>query len=264
MMGQLTCLGRHTVTGTLCATGHQFDDWTADYRFYSQSRFCDESLFESLTDTVCEMLEPGQPLVAAIDDSFLRKTGKKTPGTKYQRDPLGPPFHTNLVLGQRMLQISAAIPNPDNSAEMVPIDFIQAPLPQKPRKTASEEVKQAYEKERKDCNINIYGANQIQKLRNRVDSDRQIILAADNRFTTSTVLARLPEGVTFVGRVRKPVQCQKQSGKSMMIKKQGSLHHGLSTSLECNFGDPLLTYTIFGTSRNRYHETRSPIYSSTH
>lgn len=203
IVGQLTCLGRHTVTGMLCSTGQQFKDWSADYRLYSKERFCDQSLFECITDKVCSYLKPEQAVIAVMDDSLMRKTGKKTSGNKFQRDPLGPPFHTNLVLSQRVVQISAAIPNSDNSAEMIPVDFIQAPLPKKPRPKAPKADWDAYEQERLKCNINLYGAQRIQHLRDTIDKDRKLIVAVDNRFTTSTLLEHLPENVTFIGRVRK-------------------------------------------------------------
>ena len=76
----------------------------------------------------------GAPLVAAMDDSLLRKTGRKVHGAKYQRDPLSPAFHTNLTLAQRVLQISAAVPDGHGRALLVPVDFLHAPLPAKPRK----------------------------------------------------------------------------------------------------------------------------------
>lgn len=152
-----------------------------------------------------------------MDDSLLRKTGKKTPGNKFQRDPLSPPFHTNLALSQRVVQLSVAVPNNDNSAEVIPVDFIHAPLPKKPRPKAPEAEWEAYEQERLKCNINLYGAERIKHLRNRIDRNRRLIVAVDNRFTTSTLLANLPQGVTFLGRVRKDAHfeaaCVERTGK---------------------------------------------------
>jgi len=34
-LGLLANLGRHTLTGTICATGRQFMDWTSEYRLFS-------------------------------------------------------------------------------------------------------------------------------------------------------------------------------------------------------------------------------------
>jgi len=38
MYGELTCLGRHTVTGMLAASGNQFVDWSGAYRLFSKHR----------------------------------------------------------------------------------------------------------------------------------------------------------------------------------------------------------------------------------
>jgi hypothetical protein len=36
-----------------------------------------------------------------MDDSILRKSGRKIPGVGYRRDPLSPAFHLNFVRGMR-------------------------------------------------------------------------------------------------------------------------------------------------------------------
>ena len=45
-----------------------------------------------------------------MDNTLLRKRGKKIPGVGWIHDPLGPKFRRNLVWGQRMLQFSTAVP----------------------------------------------------------------------------------------------------------------------------------------------------------
>ena len=54
------------------------------------------------------MLPDNAPLVTALDDTALRKTGRKIPGVGYRRDPMSPPFHVNLVPAQRFVQLSAS------------------------------------------------------------------------------------------------------------------------------------------------------------
>ncbi len=73
-----------------------------------------------------------------MDDSLLRKTGRRIFGSRYQRDPLSPPFQVNFVRGLRVLQISAAVPQgTDGAARLIPVDFQHAALPAKPRKECS-------------------------------------------------------------------------------------------------------------------------------
>lgn len=217
ILGQLTCLGRHTVTGTLCACGRQFSDWSADYRLYSQDRFAEDDVFQQIKDEICSILPPEKPLIVAMDDSLLRKRGRKIHGAKYQRDPLSPPFHTNLVLSQRFVQMSAALPSNDGNAKMIPVDFLHAPLPQKPRPKAPEDQWQEYERARQKANINEYGSQRIEELRRSIDADRHIVIAVDGRFTNSTILSRIPKNTTAIGRIRSDahllIACNKRTGK---------------------------------------------------
>jgi hypothetical protein len=77
---QMLCLSRHTVTGLLYTGGRQLQDWTADDRLYSQGRVEADQLFDVAREEVESMLPEGSPLVVAMDDSILRKTGKNIPG----------------------------------------------------------------------------------------------------------------------------------------------------------------------------------------
>lgn len=90
-ISQLACVGRHTVTGLLSTAGRQFIDWTSDYRLYSQDRWDPRELFVSVARGILEMLPATDPVVAAVDDTVIHKTGPKIPGVAYRRDPLSPP-----------------------------------------------------------------------------------------------------------------------------------------------------------------------------
>ena len=47
---------------------------------------------------------------AAVDDTQPHRTGRCIRQAFHQRDPLSPPFHTNLMLGLRFLQASLLVP----------------------------------------------------------------------------------------------------------------------------------------------------------
>ena len=131
VLSQLLCLGRHTLTGILGTSGRLFCDWSADYRMYSALRVDPQKLFAPVRHALTERLAPDAPLVAAVDDTHLRKCGRKTDGVKYTRDPMGPPFHINLIKAQRFLQISIASTADNGMARMIPVDFVHAPAPKK-------------------------------------------------------------------------------------------------------------------------------------
>lgn len=209
LLSHLVCFGRHTVTGLLRNQDRTQCDWTADYRLYSEDRFDEDRLFGQVRSHI-EQLDPAPdaPLIAAMDDSLLRKTGRRIHGSGYQRDPMSPPFHVNLVRGLRVLQISAAVrQGPDGAARLIPIDFQQAALPAKPRKDASPEAHAAYAAERARKNINRVGRHRLAHLRQQMDQggsvQRPLIVTIDGRFTNATVLRHIPERTTLIGRVRK-------------------------------------------------------------
>lgn len=86
----LTCLGTHTVAGLLQTCGHPFRDWSAEYRFYEGDRVDPERLFGPIRRRLYEHQQG--PFVPPMDDTRLRKTGRKVHGVKYVRDPMGRRF----------------------------------------------------------------------------------------------------------------------------------------------------------------------------
>ncbi len=131
----------------MCGRAQQ--DWKADYRLYSRDRVKPEVLFSHVLSELEVNLPALTPLVAAIDDTLIRKTGVKIDGVGWKRDPLGPAFQTNLVRGQRYVQLSAAWPGADGQARMIPIDFTHAPTPPKPGKNATEDQVHRYKEQQK-------------------------------------------------------------------------------------------------------------------
>ena len=154
-LSQLACLGRHTVTGLLCASGRQFGDWTADYRLFSRDVWEARELFVPIVRGIVDLLPSGAPVVAAMDDTHVEKTGTRTPGVAYRRDPLSPAFHTNFIRAQRFLQLSALLPNaePAGSARAIPIAYEHVPPVPKPKKDASEAEQKAYREQRRRKNL---------------------------------------------------------------------------------------------------------------
>jgi hypothetical protein len=208
LLSQLVCFGRHTITGLLRNQNRIQQDWTADYRFYSEDHFDQDSVFGQLRAQIEQDFPAQAPLVAAMDDSLLRKTGPRIFGSRFQRDPLSPPFQVNLVRGLRILQLSAAVPlGSQGAARMIPVDFQHAALPAKPRKNAAPAQWAAYREQRAKMNINLVGRQRLAHLRQQMDqsgsSHRPLIVTIDGRFTNGTVLDQIPERTTLIGRVRK-------------------------------------------------------------
>ena len=209
-LSALVCLGRHTITGLITAAGGQFADWSADFRFFENERFRPQALFRVARQAVAQQLEPGTPFVAMMDDTVLRKTGRKVPGTAWRRDPMSPPFHCNFIRGQRILQLSAALPEriAPSRARAIPIDLAPAPSPQRPGRNASPERWQEYREQQAHFNLSQQGLQRLHQLRDELDHDphgkeRPLLICVDGSFTNRNVLKGLPERTVLIGRIRK-------------------------------------------------------------
>lgn len=137
--GLLLCLRTHLTSNAICATGRQFLDWSADYRLFSRSRWNPHALFDPIFDHLAALLPSEQaPVVAALDDTLCKKTGRHVPGATYARDPLSPPFHVNLCRGLRFVQASVMVRATQclGPARALPVRFEPAPPAIKPKPPA--------------------------------------------------------------------------------------------------------------------------------
>ena len=204
VLAQLVCLGTHTVTGLVSLCGRQFQDWSADYRLYERDRIVPELLFEPVRQWLCD--NQAGPIVMAMDDTRLRKTGAKVYGATYTRDPMGPPFQVNFIRAQRFLQTSMACKDQQGQARMIPVDWVHAPVPQKPKRDAGERAWEDYREQAKQCCLSRVGIQRIAHLRNWLDAhgarQRTLWCVVDGSFTNGTVLKSLPPNTTLVGRIR--------------------------------------------------------------
>lgn len=192
------------MSGLLCAGAEQFVDWSAAYRLFAKERMDRQALFAPARDEVVQRLHRDESLVVMMDDTLIRKRGRKVHGTGWKRDPLGPHFCDNFVWGQRFLQMSAALPDRDchGRARAIPVDFIHAPSPSRPRKKASEEAWREYRTFQASMKVSTIAAGTLQELRRQV-SGRHIICAVDGGFTNRTVFRDVPDNTTLIGRIRK-------------------------------------------------------------
>jgi hypothetical protein len=202
LIAHLLCPGRHTVTSLITTHGAQFADWTAHYDLYAKDRVNPRVLFKGIRSHVEALIGPQKPLVVALDDTILRKTGRLIPGAAYRKDPLGPPFNVNLVWAQRMIQFSAALPNAEGEVRMIPIDFVDASTPRKPRKNEPEEKWAAYRETMKQRNLNEVALQTLHRLRSET-RDRALLLVVDGSFTNEHFLKKRPSNTVVIGRIRK-------------------------------------------------------------
>jgi hypothetical protein len=203
MLASLVAPCRATITNLICLCGRAHLDWSSDYRLYAKDRVDPALLFGHTVQAIHAHVPPEQPLVVAIDDTLVRKSGTKIHGVGWKRDPLGPAFQTNLVRGQRYVQLSAAWPGPDGQARMLPIDFTHAPTPAKPRKDAPATEHQHYKEQRKQQRLNVVALARIEALRSSLPPSRKLVLIGDGSYTNAVILKGLPANTVYIGRSRK-------------------------------------------------------------
>jgi hypothetical protein len=146
----------------------------------------------------------------AIDDTRLRKTGRAIPQAFYQRDPLSPPFHVNLVLGLRFLQASLLVPlhrNAPVGTRALPIRFQEVSRVKRPGKKASEEMQKQYREAVKQKNLSRSFVDMGKQLRQELDqaggSHKVLVLAGDGSFCNRTCFGEIPERTVLLARARK-------------------------------------------------------------
>lgn len=215
--GILNCLGRQTVTGMLTGCGKQFWDWSSYYRLFTKSRIDVDELFRIICKKGVEQRKDKNLIVAHMDDTLLRKSGRKIPGTGWRRDPLGPPFHTNFIWGQRFIQMSLALPCKKGicQARSIPIDFHHCPTAKKPGKNATEEQLNQYREDTKRLKLSKQGAERIIQLRENLDSQGfescKLVVSVDGSYTNKEVLKNIPHNTSLIGRIRKDTKLYEQA-----------------------------------------------------
>jgi hypothetical protein len=214
--GIIVCIKRPTVSGVVTACGQQFKDWTAYYRLFSNERIDIRELFSIIRKkAVEEQRQVTDAVIAHLDDSMLRKSGRKIPGSSWQRDPLGPAFHTNFIWGQRFIQLSVAMPEGQSPcrSRAIPVDFHHCPPVKKPKASADAQAWEIYRAAKRKLKLSQVGVERICKLRADLNQDgrslSRLIVSVDGSYTNETVIKHLPQNTTLIGRVRKDCRLNK-------------------------------------------------------
>lgn len=260
MLSSLVGLGRNTVTGMLCAAGRQFSDWSADYRFFSKDRWDATEAWAAIRRRSIEELPAQEPVVCMVDDTLLRKTGSRIPGTAWRRDPLGPKFQTNLAWAQRFLQISVALQSPGSpsGARAIPVDFVHAPTPPKPGRKAGESELRDYHAAQKKQRLGQVAVERLCYLRSGLDRDgagnRQLWCAGDGGYTNETVLKQLPERTVFIGRIRGDARLYALPGEQPACGRKRAYGHRVPSPAELLGDDSVPHQTVKVQVGGRVHD----------
>jgi hypothetical protein len=211
LLASACTMGRRTVSRSIIALGRDHQDWSADYKLYARSPWEQNDLFEPVFHHYVRLFsQPGDPIGVALDDTKLSKTGRDVPHACWHRDPLSPPFHTNLLFGLRFLQASLLFPHHQTSeigARGVPVRFTEVPHVKKPGKKATEQDRADYKAAIKTQNLSMAGVAMIEDLRKTLDrhgaSLRPLVMSMDGSFCNKTIFSHDFERTVLLARVRK-------------------------------------------------------------
>jgi hypothetical protein len=211
-VGALLVVGSATLTRILASLGRDQQDWSADYKLYARAEWNEQNLFDALLPAALVHC-PGPFVPVALDDTRLRKTGKRIPTAFWQRDPLSPPFRVNLQWGLRFLQASLLLPlhrKHNVNARAIPMRFVVAPRLKKPGAKATAQQQAHFREQRKQCNLSQQAVSLLTGLRQSLDDagvpQKRLLVAGDGSFCNRALFRTPLEGVDLLCRSRADIR----------------------------------------------------------
>lgn len=93
--GLLCGVGKRTITRAIGFQGNTQKDWSADYKLFSRCSWEPRALFNPILEQAIQEQKLSR-IALSVDDTRVWRNGKRVPQTQWHRDPMGPPFQTNL------------------------------------------------------------------------------------------------------------------------------------------------------------------------
>jgi hypothetical protein len=214
-LAQVLAPGCRTISRLIAACGLDQRDWSADYRLYSRSRWQQRALFAPVIQEGLSYFSDRDYVAVAGDFTHLQKSGKHIPGVHCMRDPMSPPFHVNLIYGQRFIQYTLLLPLYDSGgaqeqtvpARSVPVCFEELPVLKKPGRKASAQEIAAYKVRQRERPTSRRALESLRQLRVDLDAagaaDKDLLSVLDGSFCNRVFFGELSERVQLVVRCRK-------------------------------------------------------------
>lgn len=205
---QMIAIGRRTIARSWMVKGNNLD-FSSQYKLNSRSQWQEQKLFEPIIREAISQ-NKGKFISIAIDDTKIKKSGKKILSARWQRDSMSAAFHLNLQWGLRYLHAAILLPLHQKygvSARAIPIYFKQVPAVKKPGKLATQEQIDEYKKEIKVNNLSIHTVEMAKEMRKEVDRlggrEKLLALTMDGSFCNKTIFKAELERTILIARTRK-------------------------------------------------------------
>lgn len=211
-IGLLLGMGRRTITRAICFHGEDQIDWSANYKLFSRSKWDEQALFSQVVPQLVRSNYLRTDLVAiAWDDTAVPRSGKHVPGAQWMRDSMGPPFHVNLIWGQRFLQASVLVSlyeqDQESAPRAIPLKFKEVTAVKKPGKGASTATVADYKEAKKKHNLSTAAVEEFKTMRREFDEQGMegtiLLHTVDGSYLNRTTLEYDFERAILLGRVRK-------------------------------------------------------------
>jgi hypothetical protein len=193
MAGWVLCVGRHTVTGVLRASGAVGEKHhTSFHRFFRSAVWDLDALGICMVKLVVALLPADEPIVLPLDDTLGRHTGKHIRAASMHHDPLlstriKPVFHW----GHVWVVLSIVV--------RVPVWKKSFALPVLARLYRSEKL--CKKERRRFCKKTELAAEMIGVIAGALPK-RRLRVVADAAYANASIVKKLPPHVDFIGRSR--------------------------------------------------------------
>jgi len=262
--GQIATYGRRTISRIICSKNEQDKDWSADYKLFSRCEWSPQAMFfHVLKEGMSHSHWDNDAIVVALDDTAIKKSGKKIEPVRTLRDPMSPAYHVYLMKAIRFVQASMIVAPKDDIDlfRAIPVCFEEAAPALKPRINEPDEAKEQYKKEKKIRNLSKIGRETILKLRKQVNQlpggkDRLLFNTADGSYCNRNYLRGLPDNIITIARTRKDIKIFCPADKSKPDQRRKVYGERLPTPDQIRKDDsyPWQTARVFGAGK--FHDVR--------
>lgn len=253
----LICLGRRTLTQIILLAGKEIRSWSIEYFLHSRAPWQVEDLFDPIARRAVGYSR-GKLVGVVVDDTSVKKTGKRIKQAFWSRDPMSPPFRINMRLGIRFLQFAIVLPlhrTSQAAARTIPIHFEEVSAAKKPRKGRKDyqERMDQYRELSKIHNLPRRALAALSRIRQRLDlagaAQKLVVIIGDGAFCNKRMFSYA------VDRMHLLVRCRKDAKLASRSHSPGRFYNPKTfTPLEV-LNDPLLawqtTRIFFGGKKRR-------------
>lgn len=202
LLGMIACPERTTITGSILYNGFDQVDWSPFYRIFNRSEWDQTRLFDPILEDCTKEFKENEPIVIAMDDTSVRKTGTKIPQGRYGYDALAPKFvERPFMWCLRFLHCSVILRDAGRRPVPITVVFDLAPPAPKAMRQSPD-----WNRLQREASLPMRANRAIHRLRECLDqhqmTQRKVLLVVDGSFTNRNVVDVLPHDVALIGRVR--------------------------------------------------------------